>query len=105
MSALLAIQTQLPRLAAAVLPFWLPGINLLSLFLFGLDKYFAQRHKARIPEHTLFLISILGGSLGSLAGMQLWRHKTRHNSFRLVIPVILLVQSAAALWLLFRIVP
>ena len=87
-------------LPAAVLAVWLPALNLMTLFLFWLDKSRARRRKSRIPERTLFLLSILGGSLGALAGMQLWSHKTRHNSFRIGIPAILLLQAAAALWLL-----
>ena len=87
-------------LPAAVLAVWLPALNLMTLFLFWLDKSRARHRKSRIPERTLFLLSILGGSLGALAGMQLWSHKTRHNSFRIGIPAILLLQAAAALWLL-----
>ena len=83
-----------------VLLFWMSALNLMTFFLFGLDKARARRQKSRIPERTLFLLSILGGSLGALAGMQLWRHKTQHNSFRMGIPAILLLQSAAALWFL-----
>ena len=86
--------------AAAALSFWLPAVNIGSFLLFGLDKARAKRQKFRIPEHTLFLLSILGGSIGALAGMQLWKHKTRHNAFRIGIPAILLLQSTAALWLL-----
>ena len=100
MSALHATQAELPRLAAAALSLWLPALNFLTLFLIALDKRRAQLNQSRIPERTLFLLSVLGGSLGTLAGMQLWRHKTRHNSFRIGIPAILLIQSAAALWLL-----
>ena len=100
MSVLHATQAELPHLAAAALSFWLPCLNLLTLFLIALDKRRAQRYQIRIPERTLFLLSILGGSLGTLAGMQLWRHKTRHNSFRIGIPAILLIQSTAALCLL-----
>ena len=105
MNAFHVIQAEIPHLAAAALPLWLPILNLLTLFLFALDKHRAQRHQTRIPERTLFLLSILGGSLGALAGMQLWRHKTRHASFQIGIPVILLIQAAAALRLLLRMLP
>lgn len=86
----------------AVLPLWLSAMNLATFLLFGLDKVQARHGKSRVPERTLFLLSILGGSLGALAGMQLWRHKTQHDTFRIGIPFILLLQSAAALWLLVR---
>ena len=87
-------------MTATALSVWLPALNIVTFFLFGLDKARAKRQKFRIPERTLFLLSILGGSLGALAGMQLWRHKTQHNSFRIGIPAILLLQAAAALRLL-----
>jgi len=89
-----------PRPAASMLSIWLSALNLMTLFLFGLDKLRAKHQKSRIPERMLFLLSILGGSLGALVGMQLWNHKTRHHSFRIGIPLILLLQAASALWLL-----
>ena len=57
-----------------------------------LDKQKAKRHKWRISENTLILISILGGSIGSIIGMQLFRHKTKHVKFKLGLPVILIIQ-------------
>ena len=96
----LSICQELLHTAATALSIWLPALNIATFFLFGLDKARARRQKFRIPERTLFLLSILGGSIGALAGMQLWKHKTLHNTFRIGIPAILLLQSAAALWLL-----
>ncbi len=57
-----------------------------------IDKQKAKRHKWRISENTLILISILGGSIGSIIGMQLFRHKTKHVKFKLGLPVILIIQ-------------
>lgn len=74
-------------------------INLLAFALMGLDKGLARRHKRRIPERTLFLPVILGGSLGGILGMALFRHKTRHTAFVLGFPLILLIQLALA-WLI-----
>ena len=54
---------------------WLAGINLLALVLCGIDKWKARRDRWRIPEKTLFLSAILGGSIGLLVGMHLFRHK------------------------------
>lgn len=57
-----------------------------------LDKQKAKRHKWRISENTLIIISILGGSIGSIIGMQLFRHKTKHIKFKLGLPIILIMQ-------------
>ncbi|MGI6094841.1 MAG: DUF1294 domain-containing protein [Lachnospiraceae bacterium] len=67
-------------------------INLFTFFLYGLDKYKARRDLWRIPEATLLLFAIAGGSVGALAGMYTFRHKTRKAKFRLGVPTILLVQ-------------
>ncbi len=56
------------------------------------DKYKARKNLWRIPEAVLFTAALLGGSLGSLAGMYLVRHKTKHLKFTLGIPVILAIQ-------------
>ena len=71
-------------------------INLAAFMAFGIDKSRARHHAWRIPEKTLFLLAAVGGSIGALLGMFFFRHKTRHLSFRIGLPVILLVQIAAA---------
>jgi len=68
-------------------------INLIGFALMGLDKYKARRHLWRIPEKTLFLASILGGSVGTLAGMYAFRHKTKHWYFVVGMPAILVIQA------------
>lgn len=70
-------------------------MNIAGLSVMGIDKRRAVRHMWRIPEKTIFLISLLGGSLGTWAGMYLFRHKTRHWYFVVGIPFILLFQIAA----------
>lgn len=65
------------------------------------DKQKAKKKLWRIPEATLFAIAALGGSIGSLVGMYLFRHKTKHLSFTLGIPAIIAVQLLLA-WLLIR---
>lgn len=67
-------------------------INLLSFSLMGIDKRKARRGAWRIPEKTLFLSAVLGGSVGAILGMQCFRHKTRHRSFVWGMPSILLLQ-------------
>lgn len=76
--------------------FYLLGMNLLAFVLMGEDKRRAQRGARRVPERTLLLSAALGGSLGALAGMLSWRHKTRKRKFTLGLPGILLLQLLAA---------
>ncbi len=69
-------------------------MNLAGFFSMGLDKAKAKLNVWRTPEKTLFLIALLGGSLGSILGMQVFRHKTRHVSFVAGMPLILILQIA-----------
>ena len=69
-------------------------INLIGFFLMGIDKRKAIKRAFRIPEATLFLIAILGGSIGSILGMYTFRHKTRHWYFVYGMPFILILQIA-----------
>ena len=75
-------------------------VNALGFLLMLVDKRKAQKNLWRIPESTLFLIAAVGGSIGSLAGMYKFRHKTKHLKFILGIPAILAAQIAAAFLLL-----
>ena len=72
-------------------------INLIGFALMGIDKYKAKKRAFRIPEATLFIVAIIGGSIGSLLGMYAFRHKTRHRSFVYGMPFILFVQIALLL--------
>lgn len=76
---------------------YLTVINLTGFAVMGIDKRKAVRHLWRVRESTLFLIALLGGSVGSILGMRMFRHKTRHWYFVWGIPLILLAQLAAAL--------
>lgn len=78
-------------------------INALGFILMLIDKHKARKNKWRIPEATLMAVAALGGSVGSLLGMYLVRHKTKHLKFTLGIPAILVVQIgiAVAVYLLF----
>ena len=64
-------------------------INIIAFLLYGMDKWKAKFGAWRIPEKTLLGIALLGGGLGALLGMQLFRHKTRHLSFRILVPLFL----------------
>ena len=70
-------------------------INALGFLFMYADKQKARKKQWRIPEATLMTIAALGGSVGSLLGMYTFRHKTRHWTFRLGMPAILILQVAA----------
>lgn len=82
-----------------VLLVWLAVINLVTFAIYGIDKAKAKRGAWRVPEKTLFLLPLLGGSLGALLGMRVFHHKTKHWYFVWGIPLILLAQIALAVWL------
>lgn len=87
---------------AGALAVWLIAINLVTFAVYGADKRRARRGAWRVPEKTLFLLPLLGGSVGALLGMRVFRHKTKHWYFVWGVPAILLAQLALAVWLLCR---
>ena len=68
--------------------------SLLAVCLTVYDKYAAKRKKARVPEKTLFITALFGGSLAMYIGMLVIRHKTKHKRFMVGLPVIALAQAA-----------
>jgi uncharacterized membrane protein YsdA (DUF1294 family) len=62
-------------------------MNIAGFLTMGIDKRRAVKNRWRIPERTLFLVALLGGGIGSYLGMHSFRHKTKHMSFRIVLPV------------------
>ena len=82
-----------------MLEIYLLLINTVTLILFWLDKHSARLGASRIPEKKLFWAALAGGSIGALAGMHLFRHKTLRRSFTLGVPLILSDQVAAGLYL------
>ncbi len=76
---------------------YLAEINAAALLLCAVDKRQAKKGDWRVPESVLLLAAALGGSAGLLLGMVLLRHKTRHKSFTLGVPLLLLAQCVAAL--------
>ncbi|MDF2610625.1 MAG: hypothetical protein K0R92_2099 [Lachnospiraceae bacterium] len=69
----------------------------------GMDKTKARKNQWRIPEKTLFIAAILGGSVGSILGMKFFRHKTKHSIFALGMPAILIVQILLIILLVYNI--
>lgn len=74
-------------------------MNLIGLAVMAADKNKAKHHAWRIPEKTLFLVSVLGGSIGTWAGMYLFHHKTRHWYFVAGMPLILVLQICLTIFL------
>lgn len=78
------------------------AINLAAFCAMGIDKAKAKSGAWRIPEATLFLLAALGGSVGGVLGMQLFRHKTKHKLFAIGFPVLLICQLALAAYILLK---
>lgn len=79
--------------------YYLIAINALSLLLMQRDKQRAREKKWRIPEAVLLFFPLMGGSLGAVMGMMLFRHKTKHPLFSIGLPVILFIQIGILLLL------
>ena len=77
------------------LAYYLLAINAVAFIVYGIDKYKAKKAKWRIPEASLLLLAVLGGSIGAWMGMKVWHHKTMHKKFKYGIPAILFLQIAA----------
>lgn len=84
-----------------VIFFYVLILNLVGLTVMGIDKSRARRQAWRISEATLFLISLLGGSIGTWIGMYLFRHKTKHWYFVIGMPAICMLHTALAVYAYF----
>lgn len=82
-------------------PLYLAAVNLAAFSAMWIDKRRAKRNLWRIRERTLFLLALMGGSIGALTGMYLFRHKTKHPQFVWGMPAILLLHLVLA-WLYSR---
>lgn len=80
--------------------YYLGLINIISFMVYGIDKLKAKQGKWRIPEATLLLLAIIGGSIGAWCGVKVWHHKTLHKKFRYGIPLIIAIQIAMIWYLL-----
>ena len=74
--------------------YYLIAINIVTFIVYGIDKVKAMKGKWRISEATLLILAVIGGSIGALLGMKVWRHKTMHKKFKYGLPLILLAQIA-----------
>ena len=77
-------------------------VNAAAFLLMLIDKIKARKNRWRIKESTLMLWAAIGGSIGALAGMYTFRHKTLHRKFTIGIPAILALQIAAVVYILYK---
>ena len=76
---------------------YLAAINVVTFFLYGIDKLKAKHSQWRISEATLVWFSVIGGSVGAWLGMKIWHHKTQHKKFQYGVPLIMIVEIAGAI--------
>lgn len=74
-------------------------INILGFIIMGLDKYKAKMGDRRIPENTLFTFTVLGGGVGTIAGMYVFHHKTKKMKFKIGMPLILILEILIFIYL------
>lgn len=77
-----------------LLIYYLLGINAMTFALYGIDKFKSKKGWWRIPENTLLMLVVIGGSMGALCGIRLFHHKTKHKKFYLGVPILLVLQIA-----------
>jgi len=76
-------------------------INVLGFLTMGIDKWKAKRGRWRIPEDSLFMFTILGGGIGTIAGIYTFRHKTQKLKFTIGMPLILILEILLFIYLQF----
>ena len=81
------------------IPYYFIGINAIAFVIYGIDKLKAKKGKWRIPESTLLLLAIIGGSIGAWFGIKVWHHKTLHKKFKYGIPLIVIIQIVIAIYI------
>ena len=82
--------------------YYLAAINVITFIVYGIDKLKAKKGKWRIPESTLLLLAIVGGSIGAWCGMKVWHHKTMHKKFKYGIPLILAIQIELSIYFITK---
>ena len=82
--------------------YYLAAINVITLIVYGIDKLKAKKGKWRIPESTLLLLAIVGGSIGAWCGVKVWHHKTMHKKFRYGIPLIIAIHIGLSFYMITK---
>ena len=78
------------------------AINVVTFFMYGVDKWKAKKSKWRIREAALLGQAVLGGSIGAWLGMKIWHHKTQHKKFKYGVPAIIIIQLAIIGYILYK---
>ena len=86
----------------ALLLFCIIGVNVITFVVYGIDKLKAKKGKWRVPETTLLLLAIVGGSVGAWCGVKVWHHKTMHAKFKYGIPLIMAMQAGLLVCLMTK---
>lgn len=86
----------------ALLLFCIIGVNVITFVVYGIDKLKAKKGKWRVPETTLLLLAIIGGSVGAWCGVKVWHHKTMHAKFKYGIPLIMAMQAGLLVCLMAK---
>ena len=81
---------------------YIVAINVLAFLLYGIDKLKAKTHRWRVPESVLLGAAAIGGSVGALMAMLLFRHKTQHKKFTICVPLFLVLQVALIVYYLCK---
>ena len=81
---------------------YLAAVNVVTFFMYGIDKLKAKRSKWRISEATLLWMAVIGGSIGAWLGIKIWHHKTMHKKFKYGVPAIIILQIAAIIYIAMK---
>ena len=87
---------------ANALLYYLIVINVVTFLVYGIDKWKAKQGSWRISEATLLILAVIGGSIGALLGMKVWRHKTMHKKFKYGVPLIFFIQVFLVCYLMYK---
>ena len=81
---------------------YLAAVNVVTFFMYGIDKLKAKRSKWRISEATLLWMAVIGGSIGAWLGIKIWHHKTMHKKFKYGVPAIIILQIAGIIYIAMK---
>ena len=91
-----------PQNLQNIILIYLAVINVVTFFVYAIDKWKAKKSKWRIRETALLGLAVLGGSIGAWLGMKVWHHKTQHKKFRYGLPAIIIIQLAIIVYYLYE---